>query len=236
MATKEAIVPFTPPVAEETVETVSGEVITPEDELRVNERIIKRGWKAAQQKAAEVYRALTIIHTKNLWKQHLDADGKRKYNSFETYLFAEFEWKLDRTRALQIIAQERPKLLEAGVLKPEDMPKQRARTAPEVTATKAAEVTRKQLQTVQKAFDDRIINIANGPGADALDRIAEDLEMALAPIYTALQQVIDDEAAAAAAAAADAAAAATVGEALAEQINAEAEEEEVPTELSPLRA
>ena len=193
MATKE-IAPFESPIDDRTDEAVEGEVITPESELRDNERIIKRGWKVAQEKATQVYNALTIIHTKNLWKLHLDADGKRKYSSFEKYLFEEFGWNLDRTRALQIIKERRAALLESGDLTQEDMPKERARSAPEVTASKAAAVTIKQFQTVLEAFDGRIANIEYGDGKDALNDIYENAAALVDSIMVALQRVIDDEA------------------------------------------
>jgi hypothetical protein len=194
VATKEAIVPFTPPVDDRTDEAVAGEVITPTDELRDNERIIKKGWKVAQQKATEVYNALTIIHTKNLWKLHLDAEGKRKYKSFEKYLFEEFGWDLDRTRALQIIKQQRAALLESGDLTEADMPKERARTAPEVTASKAAQVTTKQFETAMDAFNGRLQNIEFGAGRDALDAIYDELVSVMNGVFAQLQTVIDDEA------------------------------------------
>jgi len=193
VATKE-IAPFESPIDDRTDEAVEGEVITPESELRDNERIIKRGWKVAQEKATQVYNALTIIHTKNLWKLHLDADGKRKYSSFEKYLFEEFGWNLDRTRALQIIKERRAALLESGDLTQEDMPKERARSAPEVTASKAAAVTIKQFQTVLEAFDGRIANIEYGDGKDALNDIYENAAALVDSIMVALQRVIDDEA------------------------------------------
>jgi len=193
VATKE-IAPFETPVDDRTDEAVEGEVITPESELRDNERIIKRGWKVAQEKATQVYNALTIIHTKNLWKLHLDADGKRKYSSFEKYLFEEFGWNLDRTRALQIIKERRAALLESGDLTKEDMPKERGRTAPEVTASKAAQVTIKQFQTVLDAFNGRIENIEYGEGKEALIDIYENAAVAVNNIVASLQQVIDDEA------------------------------------------
>lgn len=242
MATTTEIVPFTPPTEDRTDEAVSGEVITPEEELKANERIIKKGYKVFQQKAAEVYRALTIIHTKNLWKQHLDAEGKRKYNSFEKYLEAEFDWKLDRTRALQIIKEQRTKLLADGTLTASDMPAERKRTAPEVTPTKAAQVTMKQLQGVLDAFKDRLTNIANGPGADYLDTIYDDLVTTMLPVFDSLRQVISDEVQYAAdAVAANAAEVAERDAPESEDDASESEDEEAapeesaPEELSPLR-
>lgn len=192
--TVKEIVPFTPPVDDRTDEAITGDVITPESELRDNERIIRKGWKTATAKAQEVYSALTIIHTKSLWKLHLDPEGKRKYSSFEKYLFQEFGWEMDRTRALQIIKQTRADLLESGELTEADMPAQRARTAPEITATKAAQVTTDQFTKVLNAFRLRLVNIEYGAGRDDLDIVYEDAATAVTAILSNLQRVIDDEA------------------------------------------
>lgn len=175
------------------VRAVAGEVIVPIEQLKINERIIKRGWKIASDKMQQVYNALTIIHTRNLWKLHVEADGKRKYTSFEKYLFVEFGWDLDRTRALQIIKATRPKLLESGELSADEMPNERTRTAPEVTATKAAKVTITQLTNIINAFRERMGNIEYGPGREALDAIYDDLVAVTESLLNRLQQVVDDE-------------------------------------------
>ena len=194
MATKADIVPFETPVDDATDEAVSGEVITPASELASNERIIRRKWKQATASAGEVYKSLTIIHTKNLWKLHLDAEGKRKYTAFAEYLRVEFGWELDRTRALQIIKQTRKDLLESGELTEADMPAERARTAPEITATKAATVTVAQFEKVLDAFRLRLANIEYGAGRDDLDEVYDAAVTVVTAIMSNLQRVIDDEA------------------------------------------
>ena len=193
MATKE-ITPFETPVDDRTDDAIAGEVVTPEDELKDNERIIRRGWRTATQKVGEIYKALTIIHTKNLWKMHVDADGKRKYTAFDAYLFGEFGWTMDRTRALQIIKATRAEMLESGELSPDDMPKERTREAPQITATKAAQVTSKQFDGALEAFRVRLQNIEYGPGRDDLEEIYDRASSAVMDIMVKLQGVIDDEA------------------------------------------
>ena len=140
---------------------LAGEVITPQDVLRENERIIKRNWQKAQEKVETVYRALTIIHTNDLWKLHKDAKGKRKYTAFDQYLFGEFGWELSRVRALQIIKATRQKMIDAGEL-PASAAQARKRTAPDVTAEKAAKVTADQFAKVLEAFGLRINSIDEG--------------------------------------------------------------------------
>jgi hypothetical protein len=188
------IVPFAPPVDDRTDEAVAGEVITPASELRDNERVIRKKWKQATASAGEVYKSLTIIHTKNLWKLHLDADGKRKYTAFADYLRIEFGWELDRTRALQIIKQTRQDMLESGELSAEDMPAERARSAPEITATKAATVTTDQFTKVLDAFRLRLVNIEYGAGRDDLEAVYDNAAVAVDAILSNLLRVIDDEA------------------------------------------
>jgi hypothetical protein len=129
--------------------------------LKENEQIIKRNWAKATEKVENVYRALTLIHTHDLWKLHKDEKGKRKYTAFDQYLFGEFGWELSRVRALQIIKAQRAKMIEAGEL-PEDAATPRKRTAPEVTTEKAAKVTADQLDKVLEAFGTRVANIDEG--------------------------------------------------------------------------
>src|SRR5580765_5824787 len=62
---------------------LKGEVIDPMQDLKQQEQIVHKGWKVAQKKAAEVYEALTIIYTRDLWKLHLNSDGKRQYKAFD---------------------------------------------------------------------------------------------------------------------------------------------------------
>ena len=155
------------------------------DALRDNERIIKRNWAKATEKVEAVYKALTIIHTFDLWKQHKDAAGKRKYSAFDKYLFGEFGWELSRVRALQIIKATRAEMIEAGELDAEQA-KPRTRTAPEVTGERAAKVTAAQLGKVLEAFASRVDSIDEGdPDRDEVIRI-------LANVAEALEPAIDD--------------------------------------------
>jgi hypothetical protein len=152
------------------VETaITGEVIITSEStadakaqaLKENETIIKRNWAKATEKVETVYRSLTYIHTFDLWKLHKDEAGKRKYSSFEKYLFGEFGWELSRVRALQIIKATRAKMIEAGEL-PASAAEPRTRTAPEVTSERAAKITAAQLTRVLEAFKDRVDNIDEG--------------------------------------------------------------------------
>jgi len=129
--------------------------------LKEQEIVIKRNWQKATEKVGNVYRALTIIHTFDLWKQHTDEKGKRKYSAFDKYLFGEFGWELSRVRALQIIKATRAEMIEAGEL-PAESATPRTRTAPEVTAERAAKVTADQFEKALTAFAGRVDSIDDG--------------------------------------------------------------------------
>jgi hypothetical protein len=155
-------------VTEETT-ALSGEVIATSEGsadvkaqmLKENEQTIKRNWAKATEKVETVYRALTIIHTHDLWKLHKDDKGKRKYTAFDQYLFGEFGWELSRVRALQIIKAQRAKMIAAGEL-PASAAEPRKRTAPEVSSEKAAKVTADQFEKALTAFGTRTANIDEG--------------------------------------------------------------------------
>ena len=85
-------------------------------------------------------------------------------------------------------------LLESGELTQADMPPAKTKTAPEITATKAATVTIKQFETVLEAFRLRVGNIEYGAGRDDIDLVLDNTSMAIAAIVSNLQRVIDDEA------------------------------------------
>jgi hypothetical protein len=187
-------------VTTETIETtaISGEVITTDESsasakaalLKENEQIVKRNWKAATEKAQTVYKALTIIHTYDLWKLHKDEKGKRKYTAFDAYLFGEFGWELSRVRALQVIKQTRSAMIEAGEL-PASTAEPRKRTAPEVTAERAAKVTADQLQKALDAFAGRIDNMDSGdPDFAQVSRVYEDVRDALNPAIADLRDLV----------------------------------------------
>jgi len=148
-------------VVGEVVNTDEGSLAVKQAMLKENETVVRRNWKSATEKAGNVYKALTIIHTHGLWKLHKDAKGKRKYTAFDGYLFGEFGWTLSRVRALQIIKATRAEMIEAGEL-PASAAEPRKRTAPEVTAERAAKVTAEQMQKVLDAFETRVNNIDEG--------------------------------------------------------------------------
>jgi hypothetical protein len=180
------------------ITAISGEVITTDESsaaakaalLKENEGIVKRNWKAATEKAQTVYKALTIIHTYDLWKLHKDEKGKRKYTAFDAYLFGEFGWELSRVRALQVIKQTRSAMIEAGEL-PASTAEPRKRTAPEVTAERAAKVTADQLQKALDAFAGRIDNMDSGdPDFAQVSRVYEDVRDALNPAIADLRDLV----------------------------------------------
>jgi len=179
-------------------EALEGEVLISNDStaaakaqaLADNEKVIKKNWKAATDKVANVYKALTVIHTFDLWKQHKDQAGKRKYSSFEKYLFGEFGWELSRVRALQIIKATRSEMIESGELDAEAAAP-RTRTAPEVTSERAAKVTADQLQKVLDAFATRVDSIDEGdPDRAVVVRIFDEVRDALAPAIVDLREVV----------------------------------------------
>lgn len=158
--------------------------------LKEQETVIKRNWQKATEKVGNVYRALTIIHTFDLWKQHTDAKGKRKYTAFDAYLFGEFGWELSRVRALQIIKATRAEMIEAGEL-PAEAAQTRTRTAPEVTSERAAKVTAAQMQKALDAFGTRVDSIDEGdPERGAVVRIFNDVTDALTPLIADLLEIV----------------------------------------------
>jgi len=172
------------------VETVTGEVITPQQTLKENETIVKRNWQKATENVEKVYKALTIIHTNDLWKLHKDEKGKRKYTAFDAYLFGEFGWTLSRVRALQIIKAQRAKMIEAGEL-PASAAEPRKRTAPEVTSERAAKVTSAQLSKALEAFETRVNNIDEGdPDREEMLRIYNDAAEALNTVIGDLDEIV----------------------------------------------
>lgn len=157
--------------------------------LKENEQIIKRNWAKATEKVENVYRALTLIHTHDLWKLHKDDKGKRKYTAFDQYLFGEFGWELTRVRALQIIKATRAKMIEEGEL-PASAAEPRKRTAPEVSSQKAAKVTADQLDKVLAAFGTRTANIDEGdPDRQAMVNLYNDAYEVIGTIIRDLREV-----------------------------------------------
>lgn len=174
----------------EVINTPDGSLATKTAMLKENEQIIKRNWKAATEKANTVYRALTLIHTYDLWKLHTDEKGKRKYTAFEQYLFGEFGWTLSRVRALQVIKQTRQQMIEAGEL-PASTAEPRKRTAPEVTSERAAKVTSAQLSKALEAFEQRVANIdESDPDRAEMQRILADAQEALDNVISDLDDLV----------------------------------------------
>lgn len=177
-------------ISGEVIDTAEGSAEMKRDMLKENEQIIKRNWQKATEKVENVYRALTIIHTNDLWKLHKDDKGKRKYTAFDQYLFGEFGWELTRVRALQIIKATRTKMIEAGEL-PASAAEPRKRTAPEVTSEKAAKVTADQLQKALEAFGTRVENIDSGdPDRQEVVRIWVDASAAIASAIADLRELV----------------------------------------------
>lgn len=185
-------------VTENTETAITGEVINTDEGslavkqamLKENETVVKRNWKSATEKAGNVYKALTIIHTHGLWKLHKDTKGKRKYSAFDAYLFGEFGWELSRVRALQIIKATRAEMIESGEL-PASAAEPRKRTAPEVTAERAAKVTAEQLRKVLDAFETRVTNIDEGdPDRNEVVRIYNDTHDAISSAILDLNDLV----------------------------------------------
>jgi hypothetical protein len=185
-------------VTENTTTAISGEVIdTAEGSaemrtamLKENETIIRKNWKAVEEKSGNVYRALTLIHTHNLWKLHKDSKGKRKYTNFQTYLTEEFGWTLTRVRALQIIKATRNSMIEAGEL-PASAGEPKTRTAPEVSTEKAAKVTADQLDKTLAAFGTRVANIDEGdPDRQQIVNLYNDAYEVIGSIIGDLREIV----------------------------------------------
>lgn len=179
-------------IEKEEPRAVEGEVITPTDTLQQHERIIRRGWQVAQKKAAEVYESLTFIYRRDLWKLHTTG-GKRKYKSFQTYLFGEFGWTMSAARAHQIIREYDKVLIEKGILDENEIPVPRARTAPIINAARCADVTTQQITNVIEAFGNRIDNTEDGPNKQRLVEVYTSLQDAVADTLQSLAEIAADD-------------------------------------------
>jgi hypothetical protein len=175
------------------VPVVTGEVIDPMDVLKTNEQNIRRNFKKMETVVGSVARSLNIIYYNDLWKLHKTADGKRRYTNFNDYLTTEFGWDKTAARARQIMKADVPAAIEAGEIPSEVGDKRRERTAPEISASKAAKVTIKQIQTVLDAWDTRMGNVENGAGRDALDRIYEDATVSINSILATLGDFVAEQ-------------------------------------------
>ena len=166
-------------------EAITGEVIDPAEVLKKHERNIRQNFVRMEKVVQSVARSLNVIYYNDLWKLHKDDKGKRKYTNFDIYLRDEFGWDKTAARARQIMKGDLPLAIEAGEVPEEAGAKRRTRTAPEITPSKAATVTAKQVQTVLDAWGTRMDNVEDGEGKEALSVI-------FAAGVTALQTIVDD--------------------------------------------
>jgi len=174
-------------------ETVEGEVIDPATVLKQHEQNIKRNFKKFEAVQQSVARSLNVIYYNDLWKLHKTAEGKRRYTNFNDYLEMEFGWDKSGARARQIMKADIPAAIEAGEIPSEIGDKRRERSAPEVTAAKAAKVTRKQIETVLTAWDVRMGTVEDTTSADRFADIYADAKASLNEILDTLDTFIEDE-------------------------------------------
>lgn len=157
--------------------------------LKKHERNIRANFVKFQKVQQSVARSLNIIYHNDLWKLHLDENGKRKYTNFDVYLEDEFGWDKTAARARQIMKGDLPLAIEAGEVPAEAGDKRRTRTAPEVTPAKAATVTAKQLTTVLDAWNTRMDTVEEGTGKGALIQLHQDAVVAITTIIDDLTQL-----------------------------------------------
>jgi hypothetical protein len=175
------------------VPVVEGEVIDPMDTLKANERVIRNNLKKFEAAGTSIARALNVIYHNDLWKLHKTAEGKRRYTNFNDYLATEFGWEKSAARARQIMKADLPLAIEAGDVPSEVGDKRRERTAPEISAVKAAQVTRKQLETVTEAWVTRMQSVEGGDALGKLSDIYDAGYTALTDIQNALTAFIDEQ-------------------------------------------
>jgi len=179
--------------APETTEAIEGEVIDPAQLLKEHEQNIKRNFKKFEAVQLSVARSLNVIYYNDLWKLHKTAEGKRRYTNFNDYLTAEFGWDKTAARARQIMKGDIPAAIEAGDIPAEVGDKRRDRAAPEITATKAAKVTAKQLQNVIDAWNKRMENVESGDAYGALVEIHVSANEALIHILADLDSFVQTQ-------------------------------------------
>jgi hypothetical protein len=184
-----------PEGAEEAVRSVTGEVIEPMDTLREHEKNIRKNFARFEKVQQSVARSLNVIYHNELWKLHKTADGKRRYTNFNDYLATEFGWDKTAARARQIMKADVEAAIEAGEIPADVGDKRRTRTAPEVTAEKAAKVTVKQLETVLDALTTRLGTVEPGGNYARLEEIVNTGADAIGTFIDALNALIEDLAA-----------------------------------------
>jgi hypothetical protein len=102
-------------------EAQSGEVVTPLDRLRSNERIIEKGLRSYETQNAKISetkeavgQALYEIYTESLWKSLKNpSTGKNLFKNFGEYLEAK-GWGKTASRAYQLMAEHRKALKASG--------------------------------------------------------------------------------------------------------------------------
>jgi len=166
---------------------------TPAELLKEHEQIVKRNIKRFLDSGHSIARSLNIIYYNDLWKLHKDEKGKRKYTNFNVYLVEEFGWDKTAARARQIMKSDLPLAIESGTV-PANSGAARTRSAPEITALRAAKITYKQLDKVLDAMQDRISNVEKGdPDKEELtsifSRAGDSLDEALNSLATFIENV-----------------------------------------------
>jgi hypothetical protein len=174
-------------------EAIEGEVIDPAAVLKTHEQNIRKNFKKFEAVQQSVARSLNVIYYNELWKLHKTAEGKRRYTNFNDYLATEFGWDKTAARARQIMKADIPEAIEAGDIPAEIGDKRRERSAPEVSATKAAKVTHKQLETVLTAWDVRMGTVEDTAATDRFADIYADAKAAINEILDTLLTFIEDE-------------------------------------------
>jgi len=179
------------PAPVQPTEAVSGEVIDPADTLRKHEQNIRKNFRKMETVVESVARSLNVIYHNDLWKLHKTADGKRRYTNFNDYLATEFGWDKTAARARQIMKADLPLAIEAGDVPASVGDKRRERTAPEITAVKAAKVTAKQFETVRDAMTTRLSNVEAGQGYRDLEALWVAFTPALSTFLSDLEGFIE---------------------------------------------
>jgi heme oxygenase len=176
--------------APEGTEAIEGEVIEPAALLKEHEQNIRKNFKKFEAVQQSVARSLNVIYHNDLWKLHKTAEGKRRYTNFNDYLATEFGWDKTAARARQIMKADIPAAIEAGEIPAEVGDKRRDRSAPEISAVKAAKVTAKQLQSVIDAWNKRMDNVESGDAYGALVEIHVSANEALVHILADLDSFV----------------------------------------------
>jgi len=174
-------------------EAISGEVIDPADSLKKHEQNIKRNFRKMETVAQSVARSLNVIYYNDLWKLHKTAEGKRRYTNFNDYLESEFGWDKSGARARQIMKADIPAAIEAGEIPAEVGDKRRERSAPEITAIKAAKVTHKQLTSALDAWKVRMENVESGEALAELGEIHADAVESITTILNRLDTFVQEQ-------------------------------------------